>query len=180
MFYGFSELGDEESNWGVDEYDIEPKVFQAAYDMGFDAEGVKRYSVGPSPKEPVERHVSNYVVFDGGLKERSGRFSGVRAEYNPLSFKLERVPEDDIVGFLKPNGFAMGGLEAEEANDRASVLGSIYKRKNYDGELAKEVIEMADTKMDLGVPEPDITDFENDELDVFRYKYSIDDSPVGR
>lgn len=180
MFFDFSEPGDEESSWSSDKYNVEPKLFQAANDLGFDAEGVKRYSVGPSPKEPVERHVSNYVVFEGGLEERTGRFSGVRAEYNPLSLKLERVSGDEIKGFLKPGGFAVGGLEAENVNDRASLIGSIYKRKSYDESLAEEVIEMVDSKMDLGVPEPSITDFEKKDADVFSYRYDLDDSPVGR
>lgn len=104
----------------------------------------------------------------------------MKAEYTPLNLRLEKVSEDDIIGFLKPNGFALGGLEAENANDRASVIGSIYKRKNYDGGLAEEVIEMADTKMDLGVPEPDITDFESEDLDIFKYSYPVEDSPSER
>jgi hypothetical protein len=174
MFYSFSEPGEEESSWGKDVYDVEPKVMEAAEDLGFEIEGVKRYAVGPSPREPVERQVTNYVVFDDHLKERGGRFCGVRAEYTPFKLKLQRVPEDDIAGFLKPGGVAVGGLEADRANDRASIIGSIYKRKDYEGSLAEEVIEMTETKMDLGVPEPGITDFRNEEHDIFAYSYELD------
>lgn len=175
MFYGFSDPGDEESSWAQDVYNVEPRIFEAGKDLGFEAEGVKRYSKGPSPREPVERHVSNYIIFEGSLQERNGRFSGVRAEYSPFKLKVERVPEDDIIGFLRLGGIALGGLEAEEANDRASLIGSIYKRKSYDGELAEEVIDMADAKMGLGVPEPDITDFSNDKVDIFRYTYPLEE-----
>lgn len=175
MFYRFSDPGDEESNWSRDEYDLEPNIFESARDLGYNIEGVKRYSLGPSPREPVEKHITNYAVFDEGLEEKTGRFSGIRAEYTPFKLRVERVPEDDIITFLNPGTVAMGGLEAEEANDRASMIASIYKRKNYDPEMAQEVIEMADTKMDLGVPEPDITDFENEEVDIFNYSYPLEE-----
>lgn len=149
---------------------------EAAEDLGYGLEGVKRFSEGPSPREPVAKQVTDYLLHEGELRDHTGSYSGVRVEYTPLNLRVESVPEDDMPGLLKTGGFAVGSAVAEDVNNHSSMIGSVYKRKDFDVEIAEEVIEMMDAKMDFGVPEPDIIDVRNEQQEIFRYTYPLKDN----